>query len=102
MNVSFKKQDYKKLRKADDKTLKGAMQVRLQSTEECIYKLVKEVANQYPDKQFEIEHDGIIKFSVKYENQVIYTGDHYDIEKMLEKGTYVFSNHLNQKIQELH
>lgn len=101
MSVELKKQDYRKKRKGDDKTLVGAMKMRHNSTEDTIIKLVTEVEKKYPNKKFVIEHDGIIKFKVKCDEQIIYIGDHYDIEKMLEEGTYVFSKQLIERIKEI-
>lgn len=101
MNVELKKQDYRKNRKGDEKTLVAAMKMRQETTEDTIIKLVKEVAKHYPNKKFIIEHDGIIKFTIKCDDQIIYIGDHYDIENMLKEGTYLFSNQLISRIKEI-
>lgn len=101
MNVELKKQDYRKNRKGDEKTLVAAMKMRHESTEDTIIKLVNEVARNYPNKKFVIEHDGIIKFSVKCDDQIIYIGDHYEIENMLKEGTYIFSNQLISRIEQI-
>lgn len=101
MTVKLIKQDYRKTRKGDGNTLVAAMKLRDETTEETIIRLVNDVAKQYQEKTFTIEHDGIIKFTVKCDNQIIYNGDHYEIENMLKEGTYVFSNQLLSKIKEI-
>ena len=101
MNVIFKKQDYRKKRKGDGKTLVSAMKLKTESTDETVIRLIKEIAQNYPNKTFIIEHDGIIKFTVTCDNQIIYIGDHYDVENMLKKGTYLFSDQLISRIKEI-
>ena len=53
MNVELKKQDYRKNRKGDGKSLVAAMKMRHESTEDTIIKLVNEVARNYPNKKFD-------------------------------------------------
>lgn len=101
MNVILKKQDYRKKRKGDGKTLVSAMKLKTESTDETIIRLIKEIAQNYPNKTFVIEHDGIIQFTVKCDDQIIYVGDHYDVENMLKESTYLFSEHLISKIEEI-
>ena len=101
MSIELIKQDYRKNRKGDEKSLKAALKMRQETTEETIIKLVKEVEKNYPNKKFVIEHDGIIKFTIKCDDQIIYIGDHYEIEKMLQEGTYLFSHQLITRIKEI-
>lgn len=101
MSVQVKKQDYRNKRRGDGKTLVAAMKMQKDSTEEVILNLIQEIEKQYPNRRFLIEHDGIIKFTVKCDDQIIYIGDHYVVEKMLEKGTYIFSNQLVSRIKEM-
>ena len=52
MNVIFKKQDYRKKRKGDGKTLVSAMKLKTESTDETVIRLIKEIAQNYPNKTF--------------------------------------------------
>ncbi len=71
------------------------------NTKDLIKKFVKMIASDYPKKQFVIEHDGIIRFTISVDDIIIYQGDHYDVEMMMQEGTYIFKDLLLSKIKQL-
>ncbi|MGN1343976.1 MAG: hypothetical protein ACI4U3_05310 [Traorella sp.] len=98
-NCIFKRHDYRKKRKGGANCYATAVFVGNLNTKELIKKFVEMVASDYPDKQFVIEHDGIIRFSVSCDDVIIFEGDHYDVESMMQEGTYVFRDLLLEKIK---
>lgn len=90
------KDNYKKLRKCGANCFATALAVANLETFELIEFFVKMVAGEHKEKEFILEHDGIITFNIKYNNEVIYKGNHYDVEKMLQEGTYVFRDKLKE------
>ena len=92
--VNLNVKDYKKLRKKDAYGFSFHMFICNASTLECIEFFVRIISEKYPDKKFMIEHDGIITFSVLCDNEIIYTGTHYDVESMLQEGCYTFRDKL--------
>lgn len=92
------KDNYKKLRKGGANSFVLALAVANAETLELIELFVKMIADEYKNKEFILEHDGIITFSIKCNNEVIYSGNHYDVEKMLQEGTYVFKDKLKELV----
>ena len=90
--------NYKKLRRKDANCFATALFVPNASTFELIKTFVNWVAEKHKDKKFVIEHDGIITFSVKCDNEVIFSGTHYDVESMLQESIYTFKDLLLSKI----
>lgn len=99
-NCIFKRHDYKKKRKGGN-CYASAVYIGNLSTKELIKKNVATVAYKYPDRQFVIEHDGIIRFTVTCDGQLIYQGDHYDVERMFQEGPSVFEDLLKDVIQQI-
>ena len=100
MNDNIIVKDYKKLRKGGANSYALALAIANANTLELIKFFVNMIANNHKDKEFIIEHDGIITFSIKCNNKIIYTGTHYDVERMLQEGTYVFKNELLKYLKE--
>lgn len=94
MNVCFKKSAYQNKRKGDGRTLKEAIFMQRCSTVEYIERTVEEIAKQYSNSYFLVDHDGIIRFTISCDDRIIYEGDHYQIESMLARGTSVFYDEL--------
>lgn len=97
--VKLEIKDYKRARKRDANCFATHLLISNGSTLECIQVIVTMVSDKYPDKEFIIEHDGIIAFSIKCDNKIIYTGTHYDVEDMLQEGCYVFRDKLLENIE---
>ena len=98
MNDNIIVKDYKKLRKGGANSYALALAIANANTLELIKFFVNMIANDHKDKEFMIEHDGIITFNIKCDNKIIYTGTHYDVERMLQEGTYVFRDRLLDSI----
>ena len=89
-NCIFAYHDYKKNRKGGGNCQATAVYASSLDTVDLIKFFVKMLAQDYPKNQYVIEHDGIITFTVKCNDRVIYQGNHYDVEEMMKEGTYVF------------
>lgn len=100
-NCIFANHDYKKKRKGGANCYATAVQVGCLDTVDLIKFFVKMMADNYPNNQFVIEHDGIITFTVKCNDKLIFEGNHYDVEEMLEKGTYVFLEKMNENLEKV-
>ena len=97
MNVRFNVEDYKSKRVRDTYSMVTAMALSGLSTIELVQYFVSIVADEYPDKQFDIDFDGVYELIIKCDNEVIYEGNLVDIENMFREGTYVFRDKLIEK-----
>lgn len=100
-NVSLNIEDYKKKRKGGANSFGLAISIKGLTTIELVEIFVDMVAEEYPDKQFDIQYDGIYSIVVKCDNSNLYDGNVVEIEKMLQEGMYVFRDRMSERMKEI-
>lgn len=98
-NVFMITEDIKKLRKRDVRGMAANQMIFVASTKQLFCSAVERIANKYPDKIFTIEHDGIIKVKIKYDDHLIFEGDYYDIERFYQESYFAFEKFLMNQIK---
>ena len=68
-------------------------------TKDLVLHDVTEIAKDYPDDRFHVEFDGISRFSIIRNGELLVSSDYYEVEECYQKNFDEFRNALNGRIQ---
>lgn len=92
-NLKFMERDYRKQRKQDIYGFASCLKIRGLSSLEWLHFTLRNLCQEFPDKEIRCVFDGICRFDVYYLEHR-YSSDLYAIEKCNRQGSQVFYQEL--------